>query len=87
MVPHTIPPDTTVDAHEQQSELYARMGGRGRVDIVYRLNQAMRRMALAGIRARHPAYSAAQVEHAYARMVLGDALVRAVWPDRELVDP
>jgi len=82
-----VPHDTTVDAHARQSELYAGMGGRGRVDIVYRLNQAMRRMALAGIRARHPEYSTAQVDTAYARMVLGDALVRAMWPDRELVDP
>ena len=83
----TIPNDTSEDAHQRQSELYGRMGGRGRVDIVYRLNQAMRRMAWSGIRARHPEYSAAQVEGAYARMLLGDALVRAIWPDRELVDP
>jgi hypothetical protein len=83
----TVPKDTSVDAHDQQSELYRRMGGRGRVDVVYRLNQAMRRMTVAGIQARHPDYSAAQVESALARVVLGDALVRAVWPDRELVDP
>jgi hypothetical protein len=63
------------------------MGGRGRVDVVYRLNQAMRRMAVAGIRARHPEYSAPQVDRAYARIVLGDALVRAMWPGGELVDP
>jgi len=86
-VSHTLPRDTTVDAHDQQSELYVRMGGRGRVDVVYRLNQAMRRMAVAGIRARHPGYSALQVDRAYARMVLGDALVRAIWPGGELVDP
>ena len=76
-----------MDAHDRQSELYRRMGGRGRVDIVYRLNQTMRRMALAGIKARHPEYTQAQVESAHARIVLGDALVRTVWPDRELVDP
>jgi hypothetical protein len=29
----------------------------------------------------------AQVDHAYARLILGDTLVRPVWPDRELVDP
>jgi hypothetical protein len=63
------------------------MGGRGRVAVVYRLNQAMKRMTVAGIQARHPEYSAAQVESAHARIVLGDALVRAMWPDRELVDP
>jgi hypothetical protein len=83
----TRPPDTSVDAHDRQSELYARMGGRGRVDVVYRLNESVKRMAMAGIRARHPGYSARQVDRAYARMVLGDALVRAMWPGGELVDP
>ena len=63
------------------------MGGSGRVDVVYRLNQAMRRMALSGIRARHPEYSAAQVDDAYARLILGDELVRALRPDHDLVDP
>jgi hypothetical protein len=86
-VSHTLSPDTTVDAHDRQSELYVRMGGRGRVDVVYRLNQAMRRMAVAGIRTRHPEYSVLQVDRAYARMVLGDALVRAMWPGADLVDP
>jgi len=42
---------------------------------------------MSGIRRRHPDDSDLQVQHAYARLVLGDALVRAVWPDRDLVDP
>jgi hypothetical protein len=82
-----IPIDTTADAHTLQSEAYRRMGGRGRVAVVYRLNQTVKNLALAGIRARHPGYSDTQVEHAYVRLRLGDALVRAAWPDRELVDP
>jgi hypothetical protein len=82
-----IPTDTTADAHARQSEAYRRMGGRGRVAVVYRLNETVKNLALAGIRARHPGYSDTQVEDAYVRMLLGDALVRAAWPDRELVDP
>jgi hypothetical protein len=50
----TVPQDTTVDAHDRQTELYKQMGGRGRVDVVYRLNQSMKRMAKDGIQARHP---------------------------------
>ena len=82
-----VPPDTTADAHARQTEIYRRLGGRGRVAAVYRLNQTVKSLALAGIRARHPGYSDTQAERAYARMILGDALIRAVWPDRELVDP
>jgi hypothetical protein len=83
----TVPPDTTADAHARQSEIYRRLGGQGRVAVVYRLNQTVKSLALAGIRARHPGYSDTLVERAYTRMILGDAVVRAVWPDRELVDP
>lgn len=83
----SVPADTSADAHAQQSEIYRRMGGQGRVAVVYRLNQTVKSLALAGIRARHPEYSDTRIEHAYVRMRLGDAVVRAVWPDRELVDP
>jgi len=82
-----IPPDTTPAAHRYQTEVYLRIGGPGRVDAMFRLTESTRRLAQAGIRARHPHYSDAEVDQAYARMMLGDALVRAVWPDRNLVDP
>jgi len=47
----------------------------------------VKRLACAGIRHRHPHYTDDQVFHAWARLKLGDALTRAAWPDRELVDP
>ena len=46
-----------------------------------------RELATAGIRARHPEYSEAQVRLAYARLTLGDDLTRAAWPNVELIDP
>jgi hypothetical protein len=82
-----VPLDTSPSAHELQRDVYIRMGGAGRVAVMFRLTDAMRRLAMAGIRARHPEYDEEQVRRAYARLVLGDTLVRAVWPARELVDP
>jgi hypothetical protein len=82
-----VPFDTSRRAHELQREVYLRLGGAGRVAVMFQLNDTVRRLAMAGIRARHPGYDEEQVRFAYARLVLGDALVRAVWPLRELVDP
>ncbi len=82
-----ISPDTSRQAHDVQRDVYLRMGGAGRVAVMFRLNDAVRRLALDGIRARHPEYGEEQVQQAYARLVLGDALTRKVWPARDLVDP
>lgn len=85
--PFPIPLDTTAAAYDVQREVYARLGGSARVAAMFRLNQAVRRLAMAGIRARHPEYDEEQVRRAHARLVLGDGIARTVWPDRELVDP
>jgi hypothetical protein len=81
------PIDTTADAHDVQREAYRRLGGAGRVAILFRLNALVRETAMAGIRGRHPGYDDAQVRMALRRLVFGDDLVRKAWPDRELVDP
>ena len=82
-----IPSDTDPAAHQLQQKIYLRLGGRERVAIAFRLSDSVRRLALSGIRHRHPDYTEAQVEQAFARLRLGDALVREIWPDRALVDP
>lgn len=82
-----IPSDTTPAAWAAQRVIYQQLGGRGRVEIMFRLNETVRRLALAGIRARHPDYDGGQVKRAYARLVLGDALAGALWPGQGLVDP
>lgn len=87
MPANVIPADTDADAHARQTEILRQLGGRERVAIMFRLNDAARRMTLAGIRARHPDYDDDAVQCAYARLVLGDDLVRAIWPDRDLVAP
>jgi hypothetical protein len=79
--------DTSLDADALQRSVYERLGGSGRVEIAFRLNEMVRRLTMAGIRARHPEYGDELVRQAYARLVLGEATVRAIWPDREPVDP
>lgn len=86
IVPH-IPLDTSAEAHEVQRRIYAGLSGRERVAIAFRLSHTVRTVAMSGIRHRHPQYTEDQVRQAYARLCLGDALVRAVWPERDLVDP
>ena len=81
------PLDTTADARDVQCEVYRRLGGAGRVAILFRLTAFVREPAMAGIRGRHPEYDDAQVQMAWRRLVLGDDLARKAWPDRELVDP
>ena len=83
----TVSRDTSPAADALQRQLYRRLGGSGRVAIMFRLTDSVRRLTLAGIRARHPGYSDPQVQQAYARLLLGDDVVRAVWPDRTPVDP
>jgi hypothetical protein len=82
-----VPHDTSADAYRVQIEIYRRMGGPGRVAEMFRLNDLARKMTMAGIRSRHPEYDDEQLRLAYARLTLGDDLVRKVWPDRELVEP
>jgi hypothetical protein len=82
-----IPLDTDRAAHEVQQQIYLRLGAGERMAIAFRLSDTVRRLAISGIRQRHPDYTDAQVQQAFARLRLGDALVRAVWPDRALVEP
>lgn len=79
--------DTSPQAEAVQLEAYRRMGGLARAQVAFRLSGLARRVAMAGIRGRHPDYDERQVLRAWARLVHGDGLVRAAWPDEALVDP
>jgi hypothetical protein len=82
-----IAQDTSPDADAVQLEAYRRMGGAGRAQVMFRLNEMARRTAEAGIRRRHPEYDDAQVMLALARLLHGDELVRRAWPGRDLLEP
>jgi len=80
-----VPLDTDPAAYRVQIDAYRRMGARGRAEVVFRLNDLARAMAVAGVKSRHPEYDEEQVHLAYARLVLGDEWVLTVWPGRALV--
>jgi hypothetical protein len=82
-----VPFDTEVAAHRVQGEIYRRMGGAARLAIAFELSAAVRQLALAGIKARHPTYTEADVLHAWAQLTLGEELARQVWPERGPVRP
>ncbi len=63
------------------------MDGRRRVDIALRLTRLAREASRSGVRTRHPDYGEDEVRRAFFRLLHGDALTRAVWPDRPLLDP
>ena len=82
-----IAADTSPDADAVQVEAYRRMGGAGRVQVMFRLTEMARRTSEAGIRKRHPEYDDPRVLLALARLLHGDELVQRAWPGRELVEP
>lgn len=67
--------------------MYRRWPPAKRVEVALRMTQDADAIAKQGIRMRHPDYSDAQVTDALRRIILGDDLFRAAWPDRTLVSP
>ncbi len=86
-MPTAVPLDTSPEAWNAQLTALRAMSGERRVEIALRLTRLAREASRAGIRARHPDYGEAEVRRAFFRLLHGDALTRAVWPDRELLDP
>jgi hypothetical protein len=63
--------DTSTRAAERHLELYRRIGAAGRSRIAAELSEAVRATTLAGIRARHPEYSPAEVARVFLEVVYG----------------
>lgn len=80
-------PDTTAEARAVQDAAYRRMTGRERTATMFGLNRFAREVAAAGIRSRHPEYSADEAHRALFRLLYGDALTQEVWPRHPLVAP
>jgi hypothetical protein len=54
-------PDTTPEAAAIQVEAYRRLGPAGRFKVAAELTNMVRQLAVAGIRRRHPEYTADEV--------------------------
>lgn len=79
--------DTDVDSHRTQLEVLRRLGPQRRLDVALRMSDDARTVAMEGIAARHPDYSALQVRWVLFRKLLGDDLFRAAYPDAEELEP
>lgn len=63
------------------------MGGKGRTAVMFGLTQMATKVALFGIRARHPDYDEESVRMALFRLRFGDDLTRRIFSGRELPVP
>lgn len=81
------PHNTTDEAHQAQLDAWRRMGPETRVRVAFEMSEDVRRMAAEGIRARHPDYDDERIRRALFRLLLGEALVRAIWPGEAVVAP
>lgn len=79
--------DTSAEAAAVQLAAWRRLGPEARVAMAAHLSDDIRQVSLAGIRQRHPDYTDDEVRRALLRLIVGDALTRAAWPGRTLVDP
>jgi hypothetical protein len=81
------PADTSAEAYQIQIQALRQMGEAGRAAATLSLIELARNATMAGIRSRHPDYDDERVRLAFARIVLGDDIVRRIWPGRDLVEP
>jgi hypothetical protein len=58
-----------------------------RVDLAVRMSEDARLISLDGIRARHPEYDDERTRRALFRLLLGEDVIKAVWPGDAPVAP
>ena len=74
----TLPADTSPEARDLQVAAYRAMGPGRRLMEALRMSEEVRHITAAGIRARHPEWSAAEVERAVVALFLGPELAERV---------
>lgn len=82
-----LPLDTTASARDVQVEWLRRLTPAARVELAVQMSEDNRAVARAGIMARHPEYSPAEVSFALFRLLLGDDLFRRAWPRAPVLAP
>lgn len=79
--------DTSPDAAAVQTALYRRMSPARRCELAAEMSVAARRIALDGIRRRHPEYTPEEARFALFRVLVGDELFRKAWPAAPVLAP
>jgi hypothetical protein len=75
----TLYPDTDPKIEQMQIELIRRMPAWRKMSIVDGLNEAVKNLALTGIKQRHPDATSEQIQRMLADLMLGDELARKVY--------
>ena len=81
------PHDTRPEAAAVQTAVLRRIPGGRKVEMAFRMSEDAWATSAAGVRERHPEYSAEDAVHAVRRMIWGDELYAAVYPTRPLLAP
>ena len=72
--------DTRAEARAVQLIAYRAMGPARRLAAAFEMSQEARQIAVAGMRARHPDWSDAAIEHAVVELMLGRRLAQLIEP-------
>jgi hypothetical protein len=80
-----VSPDTTEEAARVQREVYRRMSPARRLQLIFEMNEHLRKLLAAGVRSRHPDYTEAQVKRAVIRLWLGRELFERAYPGQQIV--
>ncbi len=81
------PLDTDRAAFDAQLAIYRRMTPHDRVALAIQMSEEARRIAAAGIHARHPEYDGDQVRLALLRLLLGDELFKRAFVGSPSLQP
>lgn len=73
-VRRTLSRDTTPEAEEVQLEIYRRMSGRRKLELMLEANRRAREQALAGLRLRHPDAGPEELFRRLMDLTLGEEL-------------
>ncbi len=79
--------DTDPDIEARQIETWRRMSSIEIAELVAGASRAVRDLALAGLRARHPQASERELVARYAALTLGRDLARCAYPELDHLDP
>src|SRR5262249_8370023 len=78
-----IPADTSPEAAWVQVQAFRSMPAQKRLRMVFELSDSLRSIVAAGVRSRHPEFTAEQVKLEVIRLTLGEELFRKVYSRQE----
>ena len=79
--------DTTADVEQRLIDRWREMPAGRKLELAFGMSDAVRQLALAGVRQRFPGASPREEQLRLAILLLGPDLARAAYPDAAQLDP